>query len=243
MTAFSRHFLCKLKTIYLTTGPTTYCTAEFMEQIINFIEFSAALNSLKGITRGYDKINFSVIKYAAKPLKNRIVLFNSILRSNVPQTYKVSTIVPIHKPGKEKTLIESYRPISLNPCKSKILDKIISKRLWWFVATNKLLNSHQLGFRKGESVTDFLLFVDALVSRALSEKDTIISLDFQKAFEKLELHTIICHLKAWGCGQTTLIYVSNFMTNRKSEYERTTPNLHNGIPQGSSLAVILFFLY
>jgi len=113
--------------------------AEFMEQNINFIEFSAALNSLKGNTPGYDKINYSMIRHASKPLKNRIiVLFNSILRSNIPQTYKVSTIIPIHKPGKDKTLIESYRPISLNPCISKILDKIISKRLWWFVTTKKL---------------------------------------------------------------------------------------------------------
>jgi len=185
-----------------------------MEQNINFIEFSAALNSLKGNTPGYDKINYSMIK----PLKNRIIgLFNSILGANIPQTYKVSTIIPIHKPKKDKTLIESYRPISLNPCISKILDKIIYKRLWWFVTTNKLLNSHQLGFRKGKSVTDCLLFVDALFSRALSEKRlaSIISLDFEKAFEKIGLHTIIVLLKAWGCGQTILNYVSNFMTNRK----------------------------
>jgi len=146
-----------------------------------------------------------MIKHASKPLKNRIiVLFNSILRANFPQTYKVSTIIPIHKPGKDKTLIESYRPISLNNCISKILDKIISKRLWWFVTTKKLLNSYQLGFRKGKSVTDCLLFVDALVSRALSKKRhaSITSIDFEKAFEKIGLHTIIVQLKAWGCGQT-----------------------------------------
>jgi len=65
-----------------------------MEQNINFIEFSAALNSLKGNTPGYDKINYSMIRHASKLLKNRIiVLFNSILRSNIPQTYKVSTII------------------------------------------------------------------------------------------------------------------------------------------------------
>jgi len=110
-----------------------------------------------------------MIKHASKPLENIIiVLFNSILRSNISQTYKVSTIIPMRKPGKDKTFVESYRPESLNSCISKILDKIISKRLCWIVTANKLLSSHQIGFGKGKSVTDCLLFVDALVGRALS---------------------------------------------------------------------------
>jgi len=33
--------------------------------------------------------------------------------------------------GTDKTLIESNRPISINPCLSKTLKIIISKRLWW----------------------------------------------------------------------------------------------------------------
>jgi len=75
-------------------------------------------------------INYTMIQQTAKPVKIRIVyFFNSILKSCIPQAFKISTIVPIHKPGKDKTIIESYRPISLNPCILKTLDKIISKRL------------------------------------------------------------------------------------------------------------------
>jgi len=38
-----------------------------MEQNKNFIEFSAALNSFKGNTPGYDKINNSMIRHTSKP--------------------------------------------------------------------------------------------------------------------------------------------------------------------------------
>jgi len=187
-----------------------------MEQDINFLEFSTALNSLKGQTPAQDKINYPMIQHVANPVKMRIInFFNSILKSHIPQTYKSSIIIPIHKPGTDKTLTESYRPISLNPCMSKTLDKIISKRLWWFATSNKLLNSRHLGFKKGKSAMDCLLYADALINRALNEKRhlSIISLDFAKAFEKIGLHTIINQLSAWGCGPTT--YVSHFMSNRK----------------------------
>jgi len=114
-----------------------------------------------------------MIQQKAKPVKIRIIkFFNSILKSFIPQALKISTIVPIHKPGKDKTIIESYRPITLNPCISKTLDKIITKRLWLLFTSNKLLNSRQVGFKKGKYVTDCLLYVDSLINKALSEKDT-----------------------------------------------------------------------
>jgi len=37
---------------------------------------------------------------------------------------------------------------------AKIQDKIIVKRLWWFVLTNKLIHNNQFGFKKGKSVLD-----------------------------------------------------------------------------------------
>jgi len=81
-----------------------------MEQDINFLEFSAALTSLKGQTPGQDKINYPMIQHVANPVKMRIInFFNIILKSHIPQTYKTSIIIPIHKSGTDKTL---YKIIS-----------------------------------------------------------------------------------------------------------------------------------
>jgi len=82
--------------------------------------------------------------------------FSNILNTHIPQAYKVSLVLPILKPQKPQIELKSYRPISLNPCISKILDKIIAKRLWWFALTNKLIHNNQFGLKNGKSVLDHL---------------------------------------------------------------------------------------
>jgi hypothetical protein len=53
----------------------------------------------------------------------------------------------IAKPGKTPAGVTSYRPISLLPLLSKILEKFILRRLKQIIADNKLIPSHQFGFR------------------------------------------------------------------------------------------------
>ena len=76
---------------------------------------------------------------------------------------------------------------------AKVLDKIVAKRLWWFVTSNKLLSNRQFGFKKGSSTIDALLFVDYQIANSLSLRRhiTIISLDFERAFEKVGIHSVL----------------------------------------------------
>jgi len=191
-----------------------------------------------------------MINNSPMSFKHRVLNhFNSILDSSIPQAYKHSLVLPILKPKKPKTDIKSYRPISLNACLAKTLDKIIAKRLWWFVLNNNLINSNQIGFRRGRSVIDSLLLVDHIATRSLSLKKhvTLISLDFNKAFDKIGIHSVINQLKEWKIGKRILNYVLNFMTNRKiiiksgNNLSSLFP-LNNGIPQGSPISVILFLI-
>ena len=48
-----------------------------------------------------------------------------------PQIFKTAKVIPIHKSG-NKQLVQNYRPISLLPCVSKILEKLIKNRLITF---------------------------------------------------------------------------------------------------------------
>jgi len=187
-----------------------------------------------------------MIKNLPTTFKHRIIyLYNKILSSHIPQLFKLSLVPPILKPQKPQTYIKSYRPISLNLCLAKILDKIIAKRLWCFVLNNDLIHNSLIGLRR-KPVLDSLLYVDHLAFRTIALKKhlTIISLDFTKAFDKIGMHTVI--------QQTTSLenkcsYVINIMTNGKV-IVKTDTNLSNtfprndGIPQGSPISVILFLL-
>ena len=63
----------------------------------------------------------------------------------------------LHKPGKPKSEITSYHPLSLTSCLGKILEKIIPNRVkdWW--NQNDITNKQQNGFRSKTNTNDNLL--------------------------------------------------------------------------------------
>ena len=50
--------------------------------------------------------------------------------------------------------MSNYRPISLLPSTSKILEKLVHKRLYSFCDSNKILYNNQYGFRPKHSTID-----------------------------------------------------------------------------------------
>ena len=63
---------------------------------------------------------------------------------------KIAKIIPIYK-SKDKQLLNNYRPISLLPVFSKILEKIVHKRVYTFLNVNSKFNDNQFGFRPGHN--------------------------------------------------------------------------------------------
>jgi hypothetical protein len=57
-------------------------------------------------------------------------IINAIFRTNYwLKQLKTSEIILIHKPGKDPTKVESYRPISLLPIIDKLLEKFLMQRI------------------------------------------------------------------------------------------------------------------
>ena len=77
------------------------------------------------------------------------ILFNKCLETGVfPDCFKIAKVIALHKGG-EKQICDSYRPISLLPSLSKLLEKIISVRTISFFDKFDLFSKHQFGFREG----------------------------------------------------------------------------------------------
>jgi len=96
---------------------------------------------------------------------------------------------------------------------------------------------------------DCLLLVDHLLARAILRRNhaSIISLDFAKAFDRIEIHFILNQLAIWKIGPKITDYIKNYMTNRKILVRINSDispfqTIQNGIPQGSPLSVILFVI-
>jgi hypothetical protein len=82
-------------------------------------------------------------------------LFNAVLlKGYFPAQWKVAQIILILKPGKPPNELTAYWPISLLPIVSKVFEKLLLKSLLPMVEKNRLIPSHQFGFRQRHSTIE-----------------------------------------------------------------------------------------
>ena len=225
--------------------------AKKIETHISYVELEHALYGARGKTPGFDRISYPMIKNCPENAKLRLLgLYNNILDKGIyPQSWRTAIIIPISKPNKCKSDIDGYRPISLMSCLSKTFEKLIAKRLMWFIRSKNLLSHNQVAFKQKQSTTDILLHIQHYVSNALSAKNhvTILATDFEKAFDRIGAHIVLQQLSIWGVGPKVFNIVKAFLTHRQfrvkinTVFSKNFP-LHNGIPQGSPLSVVLFII-
>ena len=66
---------------------------------------------------------------------------NEIWRTGkFPEDWHKAVIIPIPKPGKDKTEATNYRPIALTSCICKTMEIMINDRLVWFLESNNLIH-------------------------------------------------------------------------------------------------------
>lgn len=121
-----------------------------INNIINMEELESALNECKGSSPGPDDIHYTMLKNLNGKQKEYLLkTYNSIWKDwTFPEDWKIANIVPIPKPGKDLNYAENYRPISLTSCICKLMEKIINKRLQWYLEINNIISNSQSGFRK-----------------------------------------------------------------------------------------------
>jgi Reverse transcriptase (RNA-dependent DNA polymerase) len=73
-------------------------------------------------------------------------------QSCFPQAWKIAVVRPLPKVASPSS-VSDFRPISLLPAMSKIIEHIMKDQMQWFVDKNDLLSPFQSGFRAGHSTT------------------------------------------------------------------------------------------
>jgi len=162
-----------------------YCLSQI--KLKNTYEIKKIVNSLKSKTsHGYDEISDKILKISAPFILSPLTyIFNKVSSSGIfPDRLKYSEVQPLFKKA-EKTEISNYHPISLLPSFSKIIEKIIYKRLNCYLLGYTILANEQFGFRE-KSTTD--MATHALLNNiqlSLDKKRLVhgIFCDLQKAFD------------------------------------------------------------
>ena len=200
---------------------------------------------------GYDKIPTVFLqKLHPRAITHFTSLLNQIFHSSTfPSNWKLAIVIPILKPNKDPTLPLFYRPISLLSTLAKILEKILNKRLTWFLESNNLINNSQYGCRKGRSTTMALTELDALIHQANDNKSTLYSVffDLENAFPRVWRHHILLTLHKYGFRGLLPQLLQNYLQNRSFQVRvanqlSSIQTQDNGVPQGSPLSGTLFMI-
>ena len=200
---------------------------------------------------GHDDINSTLLKSLREEITPTLTLIaNQMITTSIfPNSLKIAKIKPIYKKG-NKELCENYRPISLLPALSKILEKVMLKQINQYFTTNNLYYNSQYGFRKKHSTEHALIeFTDHIItSLDKNETPTSIFIDLTKAFDCLD-HDILLHkLRHYGLDDKALKLCTHYLSNRKQYIKLPDAtsdllSINTGVPQGSILGPFFFLLY
>ena len=126
-----------------------------------------------------------------------------------PEKMKIAKVIPLFENGYSEN-ITNYRPISVLPCFSKVLQPIMYKRLFKYLCEKKLLfyNNQYFGFRKGHSTDHAIVhLVDQIYEPFENDNYTLgVFTDLCKAFDTID-HSIL---------------IKNFARNVRCQYHESS---------------------
>ena len=178
------------------------------------------------------------------------IIFNAILRIQYfPKPWKLAQFKMLHKPGKDLHQTASYRPISLLPVFSKILEKIIYCRIKTIIETRKLIPDHQFGFRNKHSTIEQMhrLINEIIVALENKEYCTALFMDIEKAFDKINHESLLQAIRKQFPEQIHQLIKSYLSSRifviRIKDTHSEVKDIKARVPQGSVLGSILYTSY
>lgn len=210
-------------------------------------------------SEGFDEINTKIIKACINELITILTYLvnQSFMSGTFPDTLKLSIVKPLFKKG-DKEDVGSYRPITLIPILSKVLEKCMYGQLIGFCKKFNVITDNQYGFQKDKSTTLAInRLLDVIMTNINNNQlTTVLFFDLSKAFDFVSHKILLQKLERMGIRGLPLNWLSSYLFNRKQCV--VIPKIHNndmqiyssqyrnnnyGVPQGSILGPILFVLY
>ena len=227
------------------------CDSTQAESALTINELKDAFFSLKvNKSPGYDEISFNVVKNCFGPLLKAVIFNLSLQKGSFPDELKIAKVTPVFK-ADDVNELGNYRPISVLPCFSKILERIMYNRLFKYLKTNEILYKKQFGFQERHSTEYAIIQLTDQINNCFEKTHFTLGIfiDLKKAFDTVDHTILVKKLKHYGIKGNNLRWFESYLENRKQyiTYETTKftafENMTCGVPQGSILGPLLFLLY
>ena len=200
---------------------------------------------------GTDMIGPRLLKLAAPYIVGEITFIcnHSINNSIFPTKWKEAKVTPLHKSGPHDD-VNNYRPISILPILSKVLEKHVHDSLSEYLQEFSLLHKTQSGFRTQHSCETALInMIDSWLNAMDKGKIIgVVLVDFKKAFDLVDHQILLNKLDIYGIKDEALMWFNTYLTNRKQQVSVNNTKsdfkqISYGVPQGSILGPLLFLLF
>ena len=200
---------------------------------------------------GVDDISCKLLKLCAEEIVSPLTyIINLSLTTGIfPNKWKKARICPIFKGG-ENSEPCNYRPISILPILSKILERAVFDQLYPFLDSRSMLHDNQSGFRPKFSTSSALMDITEEWLNAIDNGELIgiVMLDLQKAFDTVNHEILIKKLHDYNLSINIINWFVSYLKDRSQitviNGMRSTEQKYTcGIPQGSILGPLLFIMY
>ena len=146
-------------------------------------------------------------------------------------------------------LVNNFRPVSVLPLFSKILERLMYKILSFFNKHN-LFYKYQFGFRERHGTDIALIVLIDKIMSALNEGDYVLGvvLDLSKAFDTVDHNILLMKLYKYGIRGVAYDWIKSYLEERKqyvsfNKHDSSTMDIKCGVTQGAILGPLLFLIY
>ena len=121
----------------------------------------------------------------------------------------------MHKSGKRDNL-NNYRPISVLPVLSQIMERAVQIQLVDFLNENSVLSQFQSGFRKKHSTETAIVYLSDRIIEHMDRQHLCGAafIDCNKAFDLVEHKCLLHKLEHYGVRGNSLNWFKDYITTR-----------------------------
>ena len=191
-------------------------------------------------------------KHLNRILPSITAIVNASLETGVfPSSFKKAVVRPLlKKPRLDPDNLKNYRPVSNLKFISKILERVVAKRLQEYLEDNDLDEPLQSAYKKHHSTESALIKVHNDIAKSLDQKQAVflVLLDMSAAFDTIDREILIERFRSIGVTGSALAWISSYLGNRVQtvkigECLSSEVELPYGVPQGSVLGPSFFSIY